>query len=102
MTGWSLDMTLTAAAAVLIGLLLLLVVLSGRLGARFRNSVAGIGFCAALALFAWGTWQAAIADDWVHVAFFCIVGVILVWRSFRAYRRWSARRGGGEGLRPAP
>jgi hypothetical protein len=102
MTGWSLDMTLTAAAAALIGLLLLLVMASGRLGARFRDSVAGIGFCAALALFAWGTWQAAIVGDWVNVAFFCLVGGIVIWRSFRAYRRWSARRSGGEGLRPTP
>jgi hypothetical protein len=102
MTEWSLDMTLTAAAAVLIGLLLLLVVASDRLGTRFRNSVASIGLCMALGVFAWGAWQSAMAGDWGHVAFFCVVGAMFVWRSVRAYSRWSARRGGGEGLKPAP
>lgn len=94
------DMGMTAAVAILIGLVLLLVVFSGRLSPRLRNWIVGLAFGAALAAFAWGGWRAALEGDWFRSTFFIIVVVMVAWRSLWTYRRWSVRHDRGEGRWP--
>lgn len=85
------DGGLTTGLAILLGLLLLVVVFSGRLSPRIRNVIAGCGLALAVVALVWAALASVARGDWFGVAFFVIVLALTGWRMARAYRKQSAR-----------